>query len=119
MHSNWATTSARERIGGERGHVLRIEIPPVHPTENPNMAFPNLLLYSDDDKIRPFAPVVGGIWNIGPKEQKTFKSLDDMAREIGRQQFLGQLVIFTHGVPGQILLADGHGYGLADAAVAK
>jgi hypothetical protein len=83
------------------------------------MSTPNLLLYSDSSTFRTFAPVIGGIWNVGAKEQKPFKSLADMAREIGKHQFLDQLVVFTHGFRGGIALEDGHSYNLNDEEVTK
>jgi hypothetical protein len=78
----------------------------------------NLMLYSDNPTFRRYAPTVGGIWNVGVKEQKAFKTLEDMAREIGKHQFLDQLVIFCHGFPGGMELEDGRHYMLSDKAVA-
>jgi hypothetical protein len=83
------------------------------------MSYPNLLLYSDNPTFRMFAPVIGGIWKVAAKEQKAFKSLADMVREIGKHPFLDQLVIFTHGFAGGIGLEDGHLYSLIDKEVSK
>jgi hypothetical protein len=83
------------------------------------MSYPNLLLYSDNPTFRVFAPVIGGIWKVGAKEQKAFKSLADMVREIGKHPFLDQLVIFTHGFRGGIALEDRHSYNLNDEEVTK
>jgi hypothetical protein len=83
------------------------------------MSYPNLLLYSDNPTFRMFAPAVAGIWKVGVKEQKAFKSLQDIVREIGKHQFLDQLVIYTHGFTGGILTEDGHAYGLDDEAIVK
>src|SRR4051794_12364020 len=79
----------------------------------------NLMLYSDDSTFRKYAPVIGGLWKVGVKEQKAFESLDDMAREIGKHEFIDQLVIFTHGFSGGISLEDGHDYILSDKEVTQ
>lgn len=76
----------------------------------------NLMLYSPE--LRPLAPTVAGIWKIEAREQREFEDLDDMAKEIGKFQALDQLVIFTHGVGGGILLEDGHQWALSDKPVA-
>jgi hypothetical protein len=77
----------------------------------------NLLLFSPE--LREFAPVVGGIWNVGVKEQKEVESLDDIVEELGKHQSIDQFVIFTHGYPGGMMLEDGNAYTLTDEKVTK
>jgi hypothetical protein len=77
----------------------------------------NLFLYSPE--LKAMAWWIAGIWKIDTRDQKPFSSLNDMAREIGRYEFLDQLVIFCHGAPGQISLQDGNNYKLSEPAVAK
>jgi hypothetical protein len=81
------------------------------------MLVANLMLYSPE--LQRFAASVGGIWNVGLKELKAIKSLEDMAREIGRFPFIDQLVIFTHGFEGGMALENGHLYDLREEAVSK
>src|SRR5262249_18440498 len=82
------------------------------------VAYPNLMLYSDNPTFRKYVPSIGGVWKVAAKEQKAINSLADMAREIDKHRFLNQLVIFTHGFPGGIELDDGHHYMLSDKPVA-
>src|SRR4051812_33632175 len=81
------------------------------------MARPNLLLYSNNPVFRDYASAIGGVWKVGAREQRAFESLADMAREIGKYQFIDQLVIFTHGFSGGISLEDGHDWILSDKEV--
>ncbi|HEX3727520.1 MAG TPA: hypothetical protein VHV08_14800 [Pirellulales bacterium] len=74
-----------------------------------------LLLY--DPTLRESAPLIGDIWKVGIKDQKSAGSLEEMARHIGRSQFLDLLVIYMHGFAGGIMIG-GQGYNLSDQAIA-
>jgi hypothetical protein len=83
----------------------------------------NLMLYSPSQ--RGNASWVGGIWSIDPKEQKEFTSLAEMAKLIGQQQALDQLLIYAHGFPGGFVVetpndaGERHGYNFSDEAISK
>ncbi len=61
---------------------------------------------------------LAAIWGIGAKEQTEISTLDDMAKAIGQQSALDELVIFAHGVPGGLILEDA-AYALDEAVLAK
>jgi hypothetical protein len=56
------------------------------------------------------------IWHIDPKDQRPFTTLEDLAKEIHKQNELEELIIFVHGYSGGILV-DGTAYDLDDERI--
>jgi len=75
-----------------------------------------LFLYLSE--LRASAPWIAAIRNIEPKQQQAIEDLEDMAKAIGNYKSLDELVIFSHGYMGGMMLG-GEAYDLSDARIAK
>lgn len=74
-----------------------------------------LFLYLREFK-RSAAEGIARIWHIDPKDQRPFTTLEDLAKEIHKQNELEELIIFVHGYSGGILV-DGTAYDLDDERI--
>ena len=71
------------------------------------------------DELPAFAvDGVASIHQIGHADRASINTMDDLVKEIGKQTSLDELVIFTHGYSGGIMLGDG-AYTLSDESVKK
>ena len=75
-----------------------------------------LFLYLSE--LRASAPWIAAIRGIDPKQLEAIEDLEDMAKAVGNHKSLDELVIFTHGYMGGMMLG-GEAYDLGDAKVAK
>lgn len=75
-----------------------------------------LFLYLSE--LRESAPWVAAISKVDPKQRQAIEDLEDMAKEIGGYKSLDELVIYTHGYSGGIMLG-GEAYTLSEAKLAR
>jgi len=62
-------------------------------------------------ELQKSAPWVAAIWKIGLKEQKAIEDLEDLVKEINAHKSLDELVIFSHGYMGGIILDEAYDLG--------